>query len=162
MNIIVCLKQVMDPDVPPIGLKIDTNSNRVVQLIGQPPILDPYSEHALEAALRIKDARGGKVTALSLGTDLLSYIVKMPLSIGADELILLEDEAFADGDSWSTAYALAMALKNIGSYDLDNALEQLARGGVFHRLINGDYLNTTLSEQRFVDYGVFPVSGESG
>ncbi len=118
MNIIVCLKQVMDPDVPSIGLQIDTNSNKVVQLIGQPPILDPYSEHALEAALRIKDARGGKVTALSLGTDLLSFVVKKPLSIGADELILLEDKAFADGDSWSTAYALAMAIKNIGSYDL--------------------------------------------
>jgi len=31
---------------------------------------------------------------------------------------LLEDEAFADGDSWSTAYALAMAIKKIGNYDL--------------------------------------------
>jgi len=38
--------------------------------------------------------------------------------MGADELILLEDEAFADGDSWSTAYALAMAIKKIGEYDL--------------------------------------------
>jgi len=38
--------------------------------------------------------------------------------MGADELILLEDEAFADGDSWSNAYALAMAIKKIGEYDL--------------------------------------------
>jgi len=44
--------------------------------------------------------------------------VKKPLSMGADELILLEDEAFTDGDSWSTAYALAMAIKKIGDYDL--------------------------------------------
>jgi electron transfer flavoprotein beta subunit len=38
--------------------------------------------------------------------------------MGADELVLLEDEAFIDGDSWSTAYALAMAIKKIGEYDL--------------------------------------------
>jgi electron transfer flavoprotein beta subunit len=38
--------------------------------------------------------------------------------MGADELILLEDEAFAGGDSWSTAYALAMAIKKIGDYDI--------------------------------------------
>lgn len=118
MNIIVCLKQVMNPEVPSFGLDIDTNSNKVVLLIDYPPILDPYSEHALEAALRIRDAHGGKVTALSLGTDLLDFVVKKSLSMGADELILLEDEAFADSDSWSTAYALAMAIKKIGNYDL--------------------------------------------
>ena len=38
--------------------------------------------------------------------------------MGADELILLEDAAFSEGDSWSTAYALAMAIKKIGEYDL--------------------------------------------
>jgi len=72
----------------------------------------------VEAALRIKDAQGGKITVISLGTNLLREVVKKPLSMGADELILLEDEAFADGDSWSTACALAMAIKKIGSYDL--------------------------------------------
>jgi electron transfer flavoprotein beta subunit len=38
--------------------------------------------------------------------------------MGADELVLLEDEAFIDGDSWSTAYALAMAIKKIGEFDI--------------------------------------------
>jgi electron transfer flavoprotein beta subunit len=38
--------------------------------------------------------------------------------MGADELVLLEDAAFDEGDSWSTAYALAMAIKKIGEYDL--------------------------------------------
>ncbi|GAJ01707.1 unnamed protein product, partial [marine sediment metagenome] len=49
---------------------------------------------------------------------LLREIVKKPLSMGADELVLLEDEAFAEGDSWSIAFALAMAIKKIGEYDL--------------------------------------------
>jgi electron transfer flavoprotein beta subunit len=53
-----------------------------------------------------------------LGINLLRDVVKKPLSMGADELILLEDEAFTEGDSWSTAYALAMAIKKIGDYDL--------------------------------------------
>ena len=72
----------------------------------------------MEAARRIKEPQGGKITAISLGTNRQREVVKKPLSMGADELILLEDEAFAEGDSWSTAYALAMAIKKIGDYDV--------------------------------------------
>jgi len=38
--------------------------------------------------------------------------------MGADELILLEDTTFDGGDSYSTAYALAMAIKKIGVFDI--------------------------------------------
>ncbi|MCH9035908.1 MAG: electron transfer flavoprotein subunit beta/FixA family protein, partial [Chloroflexi bacterium] len=44
--------------------------------------------------------------------------IKKPLSLGADELILLQDDAFEDGDDYVTAYALAAAIKKIGEYDL--------------------------------------------
>ncbi len=118
MNIIVCCKQVVDPEAPPASFKVDTAANRVVPPPGVAPVISPFDENAVEAALRLKDAQGGKVTVLSLGNNLLREVVKKPLSMGADELILLEDEAFTDGDSWSTAYALAMAIKKIGSYDL--------------------------------------------
>ncbi|MBI4266973.1 MAG: electron transfer flavoprotein subunit beta/FixA family protein [Chloroflexi bacterium] len=117
MNVIVCVKQVIDPEAPPAIFKIDAAANKAV-LPGVPPVIDPYGEYAVEAALRIKDASGGKVTAISLGTNLLREVVKKPLSMGADELILLEDPAFADGDSWSTAFALAAAIKKLGGYDL--------------------------------------------
>ncbi|MDP2729482.1 MAG: electron transfer flavoprotein subunit beta/FixA family protein [Dehalococcoidales bacterium] len=118
MNVIVCCKQVLDPEAPPASFKIDAASNKVVPPQSVPPVISPFDENAVEAALKIKDAQGGKITALSLGVNLLRDVVKKPLSMGADELILLEDEAFADGDSWSTAYALAMAIKKIGDYDL--------------------------------------------
>ncbi len=118
MNIIVCVKQVIDPEAPPASFKIDATTNKVVLPADIPPVIDPYSEYALEAALKLKDAHGGKITAISLGTNLLSEVIKKPLSMGVDELILLEDDAFADGDSWSTAYALAMAIKKIDDYDL--------------------------------------------
>ncbi len=118
MNMIVCVKQVIDPEAPPASFKIDPSANKVVPPPGVPPVISPFDEQAVEAALRIKDAQGGKITILSLGANLLREVVKRPLAMGADELILLEDDAFSEGDSWSTAYALAMAIKKMGEYDL--------------------------------------------
>ncbi len=118
MNIIVCVKQVIDPEAPPASFKIDPATNKAIPPPGVPPVISTFDEYAVEAALRVKEAQGGKITAISLGINLQRDVVKKPLSMGVDELILLEDEAFADGDSWSTAYALAMAIKKIGDYDL--------------------------------------------
>jgi len=115
---IVCCKQVIDPEAPPASFKIDAASNQVVPPQGVPPVISPFDENAVEAALRIKDAQGGKITAVSLGDKLLRDVVKKPLSMGADELVLLEDEAFTEGDSWSTAFALAKAIEKIGEYDI--------------------------------------------
>jgi electron transfer flavoprotein beta subunit len=118
VDMIVCCKQVIDPEAPPATFKVDTATNKVVPPQGVPPVISPFDEQAVEAALRIKDAKGGKITAISLGVGLLRDVVKKPLSMGADELILLEDPAFVEGDSWSTAYALAMAIKKVGKFDL--------------------------------------------
>ena len=116
MNIIVCCKQVIDPEAPPASFKVE--GNKIVPPAGVPPVISPFDEGAVEAALRVKDAKGGKVTALSLGTNLLRDVVKKPLSMGADELVLLEDPAFDGGDGNSIAYALSLAIKKIGQFDL--------------------------------------------
>jgi electron transfer flavoprotein beta subunit len=118
MKMIVCAKQVLDPEAPPASFKVDPNSNSVIPPQGVSPVVSPFDENAVEAALRIKDKLGGQITVLSLGQNLLRDVVKKPLSMGADELILLEDEAFAGGDSWSTAYALAAAIRKVGEFDL--------------------------------------------
>ena len=118
LNMIVCCKQVLDPEAPPASFKIDPSTNKVIPPPGVPPVVSPFDEQAVEAALRIKDQQGGKITVLSLGNNLLRDVVKKPLSMGADELILLEDEASDGGDSWSIANALATAIKKIGEYDL--------------------------------------------
>lgn len=117
MNMIVCIKQVIDPEAPPADFKIDPAANRMIAPPGVELVVDPYAEYATEAALKVKDVNGGKVTVISLGPNQVRDVVKKPLAMGADELILLEDMAFAEGDSWSTAYALSMAIKKIGSYD---------------------------------------------
>jgi electron transfer flavoprotein beta subunit len=118
MHIIVCVKQVIDPEAPSSSFKIDPAANKVIPPPGMPPVISTFDEYAVEAALRIKEKAGGKITVLSLGVNLLRDVIKKPLSMGADDLVLLEDPAFVDGDSWSTAYALAMAIRKIGQYDL--------------------------------------------
>ncbi len=115
---IVCVKQVVDPEEPPASFSVDSSVNKMVLPPYVPSVISPFDRYAVEAALRVKDAIGGTVTALSLGSNLNRDTVRDPLALGADELILLEDDAFADGDSWSTAYALSMAIKKIGGYDL--------------------------------------------
>ncbi len=118
MEMIVCVKQVLDPEAPPASFRIDPAGKGMVLPAGIPPVISTFDEHALEAALRIKDSVGGRITALSLGAHLLRDVVKKPLAMGADRLVLLEDPAFEGGDSWSAAYALAKAIETIGVYDL--------------------------------------------
>jgi electron transfer flavoprotein beta subunit len=117
MNIIVCVKQVIDPEAPPVSFKIDTATNKA-EMRGAAPVIDPYGEYAVEASLKIKEAKGGKITVLSLGSGLMREVVKKPLAMGADALILLEDEAYTNGDTWSTAAALVAAIKKTGQFDL--------------------------------------------
>jgi electron transfer flavoprotein beta subunit len=117
MNIFVCVKQVIDPEAPPAGFKINAAGTKA-EMHGVPPVIDPYGEYAVEAAIRLKEAKGGKITVFSLGTGLLREVVKKPLAMGADELILLDDAAFADCDTYANAASLALAIKKKGSFDL--------------------------------------------
>jgi len=118
VNIIVCVKQVIDPEAPVSYFKVDTEAKRVIPPKGTPPVLNPFDENALEAALRIKDTQEAQVTVLSMGPSLAKPIVKQALAAGADELIILEDPIFEGLDSYSSAYILATAIKKIGKYDL--------------------------------------------
>jgi len=116
INMIVCCKQVPDPEAPPASFKVAGDKMTVPSDVK--PVVSPYDENAVEAALRIKDTIGGKITVISLGNNLTRDVIKKPLSVGGDELILLEDAAFEEGDSWATANALAAAIKKVGEYDL--------------------------------------------
>ena len=117
-NMIVCVKQIADPEAPPTSFKIDEAAKTMVPAQSVSQVVSPFDEQAVEAALRIKDAQGGKITVISLGKNFVMDVIKKPLSMGADELILLQDPAFEGGDSHSTAYALAMAIKKVGQFDL--------------------------------------------
>ncbi|MFC1534205.1 hypothetical protein ACFL7M_12660 [Thermodesulfobacteriota bacterium] len=93
MNIIVCMKEAWDPDAPQEAFRIN-ESTKILECGGNVlKVVNPFDEQAIEAALRIKDSLGAKVTILNLGNDLDMVVAKKPLLMGADELVLLEDEA---------------------------------------------------------------------
>ena len=118
LNIVVTVKQVLDPEAPASTFKIDPRTERVVPAQGVPPVLNPYDENALEAALRIKDFSHSRITVISSGAKLAKPVLRKSLAAGADELVLLEDDAFGDLDSYGTALILAAAIRRIGSFDL--------------------------------------------
>jgi electron transfer flavoprotein beta subunit len=118
MNIIVCVKQVLDPEIPPAKFKIDPETKQVVPPPGVPPVISVYDERAVEAACRLKDKNGGKITVISMGSDKAADVVKHAISMGADDGFVLKDDAFESQDSFGTAYVLSKAIEKIGAYDL--------------------------------------------
>jgi len=119
LSLIVCLKQVPDPEAPISGYRIDSEAKRVSP-VGVPPVISPFDENALQAALRLKEMHGAKLTAISAGHNLSKSAIRKALSVGADELILVDDPAYAPDklDGRGTALVLAKATKKIGKYDL--------------------------------------------
>jgi electron transfer flavoprotein beta subunit len=117
-TIIVCIKQVPDPEGPDSAFEIDTDA-KCITARGIPPVLNSFDAKALEVALALKDELGGQVIALNMVDDKLAMpVLKKALAVGADELFILKDERFTGLDSLSTAYVLSAAIKEIGEYDL--------------------------------------------
>jgi electron transfer flavoprotein beta subunit len=117
-SIVVCVKIIPDPEMPFSIFKVDKENKRPIPPSGTPPVISPFDENALEAALRIKDRHESKVTVLSLGKAIPRAILQKALAMGTDEAIVIEDPEFESLDPFSTADALASAIKKIGRYDL--------------------------------------------
>jgi len=119
LNMIVCVKQVPDPEAPASAFKVDEAAKKVVTAAGVAPVISQFDAIAVEAALRIKDAMGdGKITVISMGPASARDVIKHGLAMGADEGVLLSDPAFEDGDSYTTALVLTTAISKLGSPDI--------------------------------------------
>ena len=119
MHIVVCVKQVPDWDIPPSSFKVDEATKKVVPPQGVAPVTSQFDAIAVEAAMKIKDAGAAqKVTILSLGAASARDAIKQGLAMGADEGVLITDEAFADLDSNGVATVLSSAIKKLGDVDL--------------------------------------------
>lgn len=118
MNTIVCVKQVLDPEIPPAKFKIDPGTRQVIPPAGVPPVISVYDERAVEAACRLKDKHKGKITVISMGSAKAADVIKHAISMGADDGFLLQDPAFENLDSFGTAHVLSKAIRKIGGYDL--------------------------------------------
>ena len=118
-KIAVLAKQVIDPEMPMAAFQIDANAKRVVTPPNIPPVVNGFDENAVEAALQIKDSQEASVTVISAGSSFALDVMKKPLSMGADELVLLQDDAFDNTvDSFQTAQLLAAAIRKLGGFDL--------------------------------------------
>lgn len=113
MNIIVCVKQVPGTN----QVEVDPVTG-VLKRDGVDSKLNPYDLFALEAALKIKDEKGGKITALSMGPNQAIPSLLETVYMGTDGGVLLSDRKFAGADVQATSYALSLGVRKIGDYDL--------------------------------------------
>jgi electron transfer flavoprotein beta subunit len=113
MNIIVCIKQV--PETTEV--KINPETNTLIRE-GVPAIVNPFDENSIEAALKIKEKHGGKVTVITMGPPQAAEALKTAIAMGADDVVLVSDRAFAGSDTWATSYTLAQTIKKLGDYQL--------------------------------------------
>jgi electron transfer flavoprotein beta subunit len=113
MDIIVCIKQV--PDTTEV--KINPETNTLVRE-GVPSIVNPFDENAVEAALQLKEKHGGKVTVITMGPPQAAEALRTTIAMGADEVVLVSDRAFAGSDTWATSYTLSQTIKKLGHFDL--------------------------------------------
>src|SRR6056297_508297 len=124
MKIIVCVKQVPDTN----EVKIDPVKGTLIR-DGIPSILNPDDANALEEALALKDKYTDvKVTVLTMGPPQAEEILRECLAMGADDVILLSDRAFAGADTWATSNTIAAAIRKIGEYDIVFAGRQAIDG----------------------------------
>jgi electron transfer flavoprotein beta subunit len=107
------MKQVPDTQ----KVRIDPKRNTLIRK-GVPSITNPYDESALEMALEVRAAAGGKISVITMGIPDSEEILRDGLSMGADNAYLLSHSDFSGADTLATSYALSMGIKKIGSFDL--------------------------------------------
>ncbi len=120
MHTVVCIKQIIDPEIPPHLFRLDPVTKR--QARGRQVLLiSDFDAIALEVALQLREKAGGKVTAVTIGEmgeREAKEALHTALAMGADETFLLSDPAFGRPDSLGKARILAAALRKIGDFDL--------------------------------------------
>ena len=113
MNVIVLVKQVPDTEtkirIGGDGKSIDASEIKW--------IMNPYDEYAVEAALRLQENAGAKVTILSMGPERVVESIRTAMAMGADQGILIDDPATEGSDALGTANVLAAALRSL-DFDL--------------------------------------------
>jgi electron transfer flavoprotein beta subunit len=118
LDIIVCVKQVLDHDIPPRDFKVDEEAKAVVPPSNVSPVISNFDEYAVEEAILLKETHGGKITVLTAGGDSARDLLKKCLAMGCDEAVLLQDSAFEGSDPFGIARILAGAIRKIGAFDI--------------------------------------------
>ena len=109
MKIIVSIKQ-----VPDTSGKVAVNPDGTLNRASMQTITNPDDMNALEAALKIKDATGCKVTVVTMGPPPAAGMLRGALAMGADEAYLVSAREFGGSDTYATSQILAAAINKIG------------------------------------------------
>ncbi len=112
MKIVACVKQVPDSEA-----KVTAAGGQISW--GEAPlVINPFDEYAVEGALLQKEASGGTVTAVCIGSETAKEALKHALAMGADNAVLISDARIAALDTQGAARLLAAAIDKIGAVDM--------------------------------------------
>jgi electron transfer flavoprotein beta subunit len=109
-HFVCCIKQVPDT----ADIKIDPETNTLIRA-GVESIPNPYDVVAVEAAIRLKEKYGGRVTIVTMGPPQAESALREGLSLGVDTAVLLSDRAFAGADTLATSYTLSKAIEKLNN-----------------------------------------------
>jgi electron transfer flavoprotein beta subunit len=114
MEILVCVKRVPDTAENEIEIKADGSGIDEDDLVYS---VNEWDNYAVEEAIRIRDEVGGTVTVVTVGDEEAEEVLRREMAMGADQGILLSDDAFAGSDGRGIATILKAEVEK-GAYDL--------------------------------------------
>jgi len=118
MNVLVCLKQILDPEVPARDFHIDAQK-REAERGSANLVTNIFCENALETALQFRErSGGGKITALSYGAATAEETLRKALAMKADAAALVVNDGASNIDPLTVARVLAAAIRKLGQFDL--------------------------------------------
>jgi electron transfer flavoprotein beta subunit len=117
MNIVVCLKQILDPEIPARDFRVNAQ-RREAERGAANLVTNIFCENALETALQTRDAHGGKITAISVGPEGAEDVLRKALALRADEAVLVTNDAGGNPDPLFVAATLAAAITRLGACDV--------------------------------------------
>jgi electron transfer flavoprotein beta subunit len=114
LKLVVCLKQVPMVSELPWDPKTGTLQRDLAE-----GMMNPDCRSALDAALRLREGRGGKITVITMGPPMAEEVLREAIALGADRGVLLTDRKMAGADTAATSYTLARAIqKTCPGFDL--------------------------------------------
>ena len=119
MNILVCLKQILDPEVPARDFRID-QVKRQAERGSANLVTNIFCENALETALQFRErvGDGSKITVLSYGSPSAEESLRKALAMKADTAVLVINDGNPNPDPLTVARVLAAAARKLGNFDL--------------------------------------------
>lgn len=114
MEILVCVKRVPDTSENEIEVKSNGTDIERDDLVYS---VNEWDNYAVEEAIQIRDKVGGSITVVTVGDEESEEVLRREMAMGADNGILLSDEAFEASDGKGIA-AILKAVVEKGNYDL--------------------------------------------